>query len=62
MEEFPVLFRNTKHVANHGKIGNQVHIAPRLDAIDNAIDNGLNDKRPRSFFFLLTPQTDCLTL
>ena len=48
MEDFPVVLRNTEHVADHGhrqpirKIGDQVHVAVRLDAIDNVIDNGLN--------------------
>ena len=54
MEEFPMLFRNTEHVADHGhrqavrKIGNQVHMAVSLNAVDNVIDNGLNT-RPHIF-------------
>ena len=54
MEDFPVALRNTEHVADHGhrrpvgKIGDQVHMAARLDVVDNVIDNGLN-ARPHIF-------------
>ena len=53
-EQFPVVLRNAEHVADHGhrqperKIGDQVHMAARLDVIDDAIDNLLN-ARPHIF-------------
>ena len=66
MEDFPVALRNTEHVADHGhrqpvrKIGDQIHMAARLDVIDNEhwrdraaemraisqeFDNGPRDRR-----------------